>query len=88
MPSSAGNDGRRALVEAMTTAMRRFAAPARERVMLYWAVVFLIIALVAGALGFFGIAGTAAYIAKVLFFIFIIVFLVSLIAGSGWRRRL
>ena len=39
--------------------------------MLYWALVFLVIALVAGALGFGGIAGASAGIAKILFFIFL-----------------
>lgn len=52
--------------------------------MLYWAIAFLIIALIAGALGFGGIAGTAATIAKILFVVFLVLFLVSLI--SGWRR--
>lgn len=60
----------------------------RREIMLYWAFVFLVIALVAGAFGFFGIAGTAAYIAKILFFIFIVIFVVSLITGMGRRRRL
>ncbi|MGB3038959.1 MAG: DUF1328 domain-containing protein, partial [Methyloceanibacter sp.] len=36
--------------------------------MLYWALVFLIVALVAAALGFGGIAGASAGIAKILFF--------------------
>jgi len=52
-----------------------------ENTMLYWALAFLLIAIVAGALGFFGIAGTAAAIAKVLFFVFIVLFIVSLLAG-------
>ncbi len=50
--------------------------------MLYWAAIFLIIALIAGALGFGGfIAGTALSIAKILFFIFLVMFVVSLIMG-------
>ena len=48
---------------------------------LYWALVFLIVALVAGALGFGGIAGTAAGIARVLFGIFVVLFLVGLVLG-------
>ena len=36
--------------------------------MLYWALMFLIVALVAALFGFGGIAGTAAGIAQVLFF--------------------
>ena len=53
--------------------------------MLYWAVVFLIIALVAGVLGFGGIASTAAGIEQVLFFIFIVIFAVALIMGLARR---
>lgn len=49
--------------------------------MLYYAVVFFIIAIVAGLLGFGGIAVGASSIAQVLFFIFIVLFLVSLIGG-------
>ena len=49
--------------------------------MLYWAFVFLIIALVAGALGMGGVAGTAAGIARVLFGIFIVLFLIGLVLG-------
>ena len=47
--------------------------------MLYWALVFLIVALVAAALGFGGIAGASAGIAKILFFIFLVLLLVSLV---------
>lgn len=49
--------------------------------MLHYAIVFLIVALIAGVLGFGFIAGTAAAIAKICFFIFLILFLVSLIGG-------
>ncbi len=47
--------------------------------LLGWAVIFLIIALIAGAFGFGGIAQASAGIAKVLFFIFIVVFIVLLV---------
>ncbi len=47
--------------------------------MLYWALVFLVIALVAGILGFGGISIAAAGIAKILLFIFIVIFLVTLL---------
>jgi uncharacterized membrane protein YtjA (UPF0391 family) len=53
--------------------------------MLYWAVMFLIIALVAAFLGFGGVATVAAGIAKILFYIFLIIFLVTLILGVGRR---
>jgi uncharacterized membrane protein YtjA (UPF0391 family) len=58
-----------------------------ERViaLFYWAVVFLIIAIVAAILGFGAIAGTAALIAKVLFIVFLIMLAFSLI--FGWRGR-
>lgn len=46
--------------------------------MLYWTILFLIVAIVAGVLGFGGIAFAAAGIAKILFFFFLIVFILSL----------
>jgi len=54
--------------------------------MLYWALVFLIVALVAAVFGFGGISVAAAGIARVLFFLFIVLFIVSLIAGGFGRR--
>jgi uncharacterized membrane protein YtjA (UPF0391 family) len=51
----------------------------KDRSMLEWAIIFLVIALVAGALGFTGIARGAATIAKVIFFIFLAIFVVMLI---------
>lgn len=53
--------------------------------MLYYAIVFFVIALIAAALGFGGIAGAATGIAKILFFVFLILFVASLIFG-GLRR--
>jgi len=53
--------------------------------MLYWAMVFLVIALVAGAMGMFGTAAVAQQIAWALFVVFLALFVVSLIAG-GVRR--
>ena len=49
--------------------------------MLYYSIVFLVIALLAGALGFGGIAGTAALIAKILFIISLVLFIASLFLG-------
>lgn len=51
--------------------------------MLWYAIVFLLVALIAGAVGFFALAGAAALIAKILFFIFLVVFLLSLLGGRG-----
>lgn len=54
--------------------------------LLHWAIVFLVVALVAAVLGFGGIAGTAMEGAKILFWIAIILaviaFVVSLIRKS------
>jgi uncharacterized membrane protein YtjA (UPF0391 family) len=47
--------------------------------MLYWALVFFVIALVAGLFGFGGIAASASGVAQILFTIFLILFLVSLV---------
>ena len=47
--------------------------------MLNYALIFLLVALLAGALGFYAVAGTAALIAKILFVIFLVLFLVSLL---------
>ena len=49
--------------------------------MLRWAVVFLLIAIVAGIFGFTGIEHASAGIAKVLFGIFLALFLGALIIG-------
>ncbi len=59
--------------------------PNKEKFMLYYSLIFFVVAIVAGLLGFGGIAGTAAGIAKILFFVFIVLFILSLIFG---RRRL
>ena len=49
--------------------------------MLRWALIFFIVALIAGLLGFTGIAGASIAIAKILFFIAISIFVILLIAG-------
>lgn len=48
--------------------------------MLYYALVFLLIAIVAGALGFGFVAFAAAGVAKICFFIFLVMFIVTLLA--------
>jgi uncharacterized membrane protein YtjA (UPF0391 family) len=54
--------------------------------MLKWAIIFLLISLVAGALGFTNISAGAATISKVLFAIFFVIFLIfvvlALMAGQ------
>jgi uncharacterized membrane protein YtjA (UPF0391 family) len=49
--------------------------------MLKWAVIFLIIALVAALFGFTDIAAASAGIAKILFGIFLILFLAVIVVG-------
>jgi uncharacterized membrane protein YtjA (UPF0391 family) len=49
----------------------------RRSVMLYYAIVFFVIALVAALFGFGGIAAGAAGIAKILFFAFLIIAIVT-----------
>ena len=49
--------------------------------MLRYAVIFLVIGLVAAVFGFGGIAAGATEIAKILFFVFLVLFVVTLVAG-------
>ena len=53
--------------------------------MLYYAVVFFIIALIAAQFGFGGIAAGAAGIAKILFVVFLIVALVTFLLSLARR---
>jgi uncharacterized membrane protein YtjA (UPF0391 family) len=62
-----------------------------EGFMLYWALVFFVVSLVAGIFGFGGIASATAGIAQILFYVFLVFFVVTLIAGlagGGTSRRL
>lgn len=49
--------------------------------LLHYAVVFLVVALVAAFLGFGGVAGTAMDGARILFWVAIVLFVISLVAG-------
>jgi uncharacterized membrane protein YtjA (UPF0391 family) len=53
--------------------------------MLYYALVFLLIAILAAIFGFGGIAVVSAGVAKILFFVFIVLFVVSLITHVSRR---
>jgi uncharacterized membrane protein YtjA (UPF0391 family) len=60
------------------------AALCEESSMLYWAVIFFIVAIIAGVLGFGRVSEAATGIAKILFIIFLILFVLSLIFyGTG-----
>jgi uncharacterized membrane protein YtjA (UPF0391 family) len=54
--------------------------------LLHYAVVFLVVALIAAVLGFGGVAGTAMEGARILFWVAIILFVVSLLGGVVRRR--
>ncbi len=56
--------------------------------MLKWAVIFLVIALVAAIFGFGFVAGAAAGIAKILFFLFIVVAAIMFILGATVFRAI
>jgi uncharacterized membrane protein YtjA (UPF0391 family) len=49
--------------------------------LLKWALIFLVISLVAALFGFTGIAAASADIARILFYIFVVIFLVLLVLG-------
>ena len=56
--------------------------------MFRYAIVFLLLAIMAAVFGFGGLATRSAGIAKILFFVFIVIFLVALTTGTrGGRRR-
>jgi uncharacterized membrane protein YtjA (UPF0391 family) len=48
---------------------------------LKWALIFLLVSIVAGVLGFTGISEASADIARFLFYVFVVIFLVLLILG-------
>jgi uncharacterized membrane protein YtjA (UPF0391 family) len=53
--------------------------------MLYWSIVFLVIALIAGAFGLFRVEWISAQVAWILFVLFLVLFVVSLIFGRRPR---
>jgi len=54
--------------------------------MLRWALIFLVIAIIAGIFGFGNISEAATAIARVLFFIFVVLFVVGLLMGLVKKR--
>ncbi|MEO8479218.1 MAG: DUF1328 domain-containing protein [Gemmatimonadota bacterium] len=51
--------------------------------MLRWALLFFVLAIIAGVFGFGGVATASAGIAKTLFVIFAIILVVTLVLGRG-----
>ncbi len=53
--------------------------------LLHWAIIFLVVALVAGLLGFGGVAGTALEGAKIVFWVAIIIAVISFLFSLARR---
>lgn len=53
--------------------------------LLHYAIVFLVVAVIAAVVGFGGVAGVAMEGARILFWVFIVLFVVSLIANFARR---
>jgi uncharacterized membrane protein YtjA (UPF0391 family) len=60
----------------------------RNRIMLRWALIFALIAIVAGLLGFTGIAAGAAVVAKTIFYVFLGLVVVFIVLGVTVARKL
>jgi uncharacterized membrane protein YtjA (UPF0391 family) len=61
--------------------------PPTEQDMLRWALIFAIIAVIAGALGFTGIEAGAADIARLLFYVFVALVVIFLVLGFTIFKR-
>jgi uncharacterized membrane protein YtjA (UPF0391 family) len=84
MPSDGGPHDTRCIAAApLQTDIRRTGAEAnrQESTMLHYAVVFLVIALIAAVFGFGGIAASAVGIAKILFMVFLVLAVVTFLFG-------
>jgi uncharacterized membrane protein YtjA (UPF0391 family) len=57
--------------------------PSEEGIMLHYALVFLVVALIAAALGVSGVAAVATNIAYVLFVVALVLFVVHLVSGRS-----
>ncbi|MDB5544950.1 MAG: rane protein [Hyphomicrobiales bacterium] len=55
--------------------------------LLHWALVFLVVALVAALFGFGGVAGTAMEGARILFWVALVLLVVSMVFGFARRGR-
>jgi uncharacterized membrane protein YtjA (UPF0391 family) len=49
--------------------------------MLKWALIFLVISIIAGALGFTGVSAAAGRLSKILFVVALLIFVVLLVLG-------
>ncbi len=55
--------------------------------LLHYAIVFLIVAVIAAAVGFGGVASVAMDGARILFWVFILLFVISLVGGLARRNN-
>jgi uncharacterized membrane protein YtjA (UPF0391 family) len=55
--------------------------------LLHWAVVFLVVAIIAALLGFGGVAGTAMEGARMLFWVALVLLVISLVFGLSAEAR-
>ena len=78
-------DGTAVLIRAHSLPSAICRSAAKGAIMLHYAVVFFIIALVAAVFGFGGIAAGAAGIAKILFIVFLIGALITFLMSVGRR---
>jgi uncharacterized membrane protein YtjA (UPF0391 family) len=51
--------------------------PRIGKIMLHWAITFLVIALIAAVFGFTGIVSVSIQIAQILFFVFLVLFIIT-----------
>jgi uncharacterized membrane protein YtjA (UPF0391 family) len=63
------------------TAAIRWSKGIRTMSLLKWALIFLVVSIIAGIFGFTGISAASADIARVLFYLFVVIFLVLLVLG-------
>lgn len=56
--------------------------------MLSWALMFLVVALLAALFGFTNVAGTSIAAAQIVFFVFLVLFVVSLLFGRRTPKDL
>ena len=54
--------------------------------MLKWALIFLVIAIIAGVFGFGNISDAATDIARILFFVFLVLFVLGLLFGFKSKK--
>jgi uncharacterized membrane protein YtjA (UPF0391 family) len=64
-----------------TGGIDRRSPTSRSLSMLRYALIFLVIALLASAFGMFGLSGVAMEAARILFFVFLVMLIISVISG-------